>query len=1262
MDTAPIRTSPSSSGISYESLWATIPTPEPISRLGDYRILRELGTGGMGAVYLAEDAAGRRVALKVPHLDDPADRERFEREGQLLQQIQHPNVVRVVDRGELDGRPFLAMELVVGSDLETVLGRRVERRLSLPEAVHVLSGCCAALQALHAQGIVHRDVKPANLILTPDGQIKLVDFGLAFREAASVRLTASNEVLGTPQYLPPETARGGGWSPAGDLYSLGVLAFRVLYGKLPFDHDDVIQTVVAHVKEPAPQLTELLPDLPRELTELVDGLLEKDPLERPKLSTFRDQLDLHPAEAADLEPLFSQIEAKQQPAAVTPTRPLPLLQPGQRFHHYLIEGELGRGGMGVVYLAHHERLRRRVALKVLRSGSSASERERIRFVTEGRAAAVLKHPNVVEVLDAGEHEGMPYLAMAHVEGLTLGEILDARDPARDDVRPVLEVLRGICRGVSHAHERGVVHRDLKPDNVIVDDAGVPRVFDFGLAKLDEGEDADALTRTGDVVGTLLYMSPEQAAGRISEVDARSDVYSLGAILFEALTGRPPFTGTQRDLYVQLADHDPPTPSSLQPRVPWELDAICLRCLAKDPEERYLDAAALADDLDAFCEGRSIQARPAGPVRRLRGWIRRNRVPAAAAAAAVGMLSIVGLGYAISAQARRARLTERVAEGWQQYSDARYVDAERTFQEVRAELGDDEVLTLPESTSAQAAQVVSVRLEQADATDLGAWSTFAARAQERALADAQLDAAARALDAGDFDRASAKLIAAAAVFPEEHAIERLTGEAERRLHAALDRALAESRVGGVQALAQREEAYDRASHLLQLVLRIAPESETTAEAEDALERAHAALTQARVDAAAEPHIRVSALPADGVLADGSDQARIEVVVRDPEGRPRAGAVVRVTASRPGVEVQQPLTPTDGTGYAVAWVRATVADLTTFTVTIDPGEGEHVLARQPTVQFRPGLPDPDLCRFELPAAVRAGEPQPLEVWVRDRCGNPVPGARLVLSTDAEGVSLSQPEPADAEGRLVAQLEAARTGSLRLRCAFLDGAREAAVWASPLISVVAGQPDLAASRIECTGAATADGATSVGVEVRLVDAAGNPCPRVPVRLDVEGEGASLEPRDALSDEDGVVHARLKTRVAGELRLQADLGGGRVLSSERSVSFAPGAPDPHACSVEPVRQGRAAADGEPLPLVVFVRDSQGNAVPGVRVQLLCAATGVTLHQPRLPSDPEGKVQAAVSATLAQRAEVEVKLLGLGQALPAPLSLEFTAPERAGP
>ena len=138
--------------------------------------------------------------------------------------------------------------------------------------------------------------------------------------------------------------------------------------------------------------------------------------------------------------------------------------------------------------------------------------------------------------------------------------------------------------------------------------------------------------------------------------------------------------------------------------------------------------------------------------------------------------------------------------------------------------------------------------------------------------------------------------------------------------------------------------------------------------------------------------------------------------------------------------------------------------------------------------------------------------------------------------------------------------------------------------------------------------------------------------------------------------------TKPAGELRLQADLGGGRVLSSERSVSFAPGAPDPHACSVEPVRQGRAAADGEPLPLVVFVRDSQGNAVPGVRVQLLCAATGVTLHQPRLPSDPEGKVQAAVSATLAQRAEVEVKLLGLGQALPAPLSLEFTAPERAGP
>jgi eukaryotic-like serine/threonine-protein kinase len=301
---------------------------------------------------------------------------------------------------------------------------------------------------------------------------------------------------------------------------------------------------------------------------------------------------------------------------------------------------LGRGGMGVVYQARHLTLDRAVALKMILAGEHADEGERVRFRREAQAAARLQHPNIVQVYEVGQTGGYPFLSLEYLGGGSLDKRL-AGTP--QPARAAAHLVQQLAQAMAYAHEHGVIHRDLKPANVLLasgegEPAWVPKISDFGLAKLQKAEAAQ--TQSGAVVGTPSYMAPEQAAGKVHEVGPAVDTYALGAILYECLTGRPPFKAeTALDTLMQVMATEPVPPSRLQPRVPRDLETICLKCLQKDPRKRYAGCAALAADLQRFQSGEPIQARPISTPERFWRWCRRNpRV--AALCGAVAFLLVV----------------------------------------------------------------------------------------------------------------------------------------------------------------------------------------------------------------------------------------------------------------------------------------------------------------------------------------------------------------------------------------------------------------------------------------------------------------------------------------------------------------------------------------------------------------------------------------------------------------------------------------------
>jgi serine/threonine protein kinase/Tol biopolymer transport system component len=521
--------------------------------LGHYRVTDRLGEGGMGIVYRAEDLRlGRIVALKLlpPELTrDPDSKKRFEREAKAASQLDHPNICTILDFGESDddGQMYFAMPCYDGESL----AERVQHGpMPLDEAVRMIEQIARGLGKAHAQGIIHRDIKPDNVIVTRDGVAKILDFGLAKLALAS-RITKSNTTVGTAAYMSPEQIRGENVGPQADIWSLGVVFFELLTGRLPF-LGEYTEALTYSILNEQPESIPEYPDADR----IIKRMLRKDPLQRYQtIDEFLADL---------LERKRSRLEKHVLPS-------------GARLGPYEILMPVSTS----VYLAKDTRLDRHVAIKVLPPEFPQKDR----FRRDAKAVSKLTHPNICTLFDVGEQEGVDYVVMEFLEGETL-----AQKKTPMPVPQVLKIGMQLADGLAAAHKAEVVHRDLRSANVMITKSGVVKLLDFGLAR-----DAGA------------YLSPEQVDGK--EVDSRADIFALGLLLYEIATGRPPFSAVSKaGLMAAILEHDAAPPRQIRSAIPPALDRLIRTCLEKNPDDRFETAHDVMLELRSMAETAPVARR------------------------------------------------------------------------------------------------------------------------------------------------------------------------------------------------------------------------------------------------------------------------------------------------------------------------------------------------------------------------------------------------------------------------------------------------------------------------------------------------------------------------------------------------------------------------------------------------------------------------------------------------------------------------------
>ena len=399
--------------------------------------------------------------------------------------------------------------------------------------------------------------------------------------------------------------------------------------------------------------------LPIPPTEQLDDLAT-DPLETRAFEPAGVTADLSTASQADVGATRSiagetmELEMEVPSAVVVP--PSRAARPSSRLPEvpgYEILGILGRGGMGIVYKARHVKLGRIDALKMILAGAGARPEDLKRFEAEAQAVAQIVHPNIIQIHTVGEYDGMPFCSLEYLAGGSLAQKIDGKPQPVSEAARMVETLAGAMYK-AHTHENPVIHRDLKPANVLLGTDGVPKITDFGLVKRLEADSKQ--TRSGSILGTPSYMAPEQALGDTRSVGPASDQYALGAILYEMLTGRPPFQGASvLDTLDMVRNLEPVPPSQLQPKIPRDLETICLKCLQKESGRRYADCAALAEDLRRFRNNDPILARPVSAPERFYRWCRRNPKVAALTAAVAVLLLAVSLDPRHSPRRSRPRI-------------------------------------------------------------------------------------------------------------------------------------------------------------------------------------------------------------------------------------------------------------------------------------------------------------------------------------------------------------------------------------------------------------------------------------------------------------------------------------------------------------------------------------------------------------------------------------------------------------------------------
>jgi serine/threonine protein kinase len=595
-----------------------------------YEVRRRIGQGGMGIVYEARRLSdGRWVALKMIVGTHPQLKQRFRREVSAIARLRHPNIVELYDTGEHGGWPFFTMELVAGG---TLAEQRHRFDGDLAAGTALVERLARAVDHAHELGIVHRDLKPGNVLLgvvaSPRDAIaepaserldyvpKISDFGLAKCLDAEDSLTNTSAIMGTPAYMAPEVARGEmrDAGPAVDVYALGAILYELLTGQVPFRGSTL--EVLDRIRSAAPVSPRALrPEIPPGLESICLRCLEKTAKARPGsarhladelLGILQGGLESVAVAAPPGSPTTSAPNAPPtephtpaEPSTQAPVAPsgdpLPAI-PG-----YEVVELAGRGSLSDIYRARQTRLRRVVALRLpsrLKPGDQVAERFRI----EAEVLSALQHPNILQLFDAGEHDGRPFLVHEFLDGGTLAARLKRGPMDEGDAVALTATLARAAHHLHHALGHLVIHRNINPTLVMYTAAGVPKLVGFGLVHAPALGTA-ALEPDGSLVGTPSFMAPEQVRGNKDEYGPGTDVYGLGATLYKMLTGRPPGGAITSLQDIQRALNTPPTPPrQLNPKVSRRVEAVCLKALAKDAYDRHASAQELAEELEQARKG------------------------------------------------------------------------------------------------------------------------------------------------------------------------------------------------------------------------------------------------------------------------------------------------------------------------------------------------------------------------------------------------------------------------------------------------------------------------------------------------------------------------------------------------------------------------------------------------------------------------------------------------------------------------------------
>jgi serine/threonine protein kinase/Tfp pilus assembly protein PilF len=620
--------------------------------ISHYQILEKLGEGGMGEVFKAKDIKlERTVALKFlpPHFTkDEEIKKRFEREAKAAASLNHPNLITIYDISEFEGQSYIIMEYVEGHALRSELEKGP---MPLGRVIDITAQICKGLYRAHNAEIVHRDIKPANVMITQQDEVKILDFGLALLTGRT-RLTRRGTTFGTIAYMSPEQHRGEKVDQTSDIWSVGVVLYEMTTGQLPFKGEHEQAIIYSICNESPESILTVRKNIPEKLDEIITKALQKKPDARyhninemikdlksigrksQKSRKTRDSLTINGKESSEIE----------------------------RIGNYKILESIGEGGMGTVYLAEQtEPFHRRVAIKIIKLGMDTHQVV-ARFDAERQALAVMDHPNIAKVYDAGKTEtGRPYFVMEYVPGVPVTEYCDHH---KLTIRQRLELFIGLCHAIQHAHQKGVIHRDLKPSNILItvpDDKPVPKIIDFGIAKAigHRLTDLTLFTEQGQLIGTPEYMSPEQAEMSGLDVDTRTDIFSLGVVLYELSVGVLPYdpqtlrSASFNEIQRIICETDPPKAStrfsnlgdtqmtisvnrktdstSLVRQVKGDLDLITMKAMAKDRTQRYASASELATDVLRHLKHEPILASPPKTIYRLKKYIKRHKTGVAAAA-------------------------------------------------------------------------------------------------------------------------------------------------------------------------------------------------------------------------------------------------------------------------------------------------------------------------------------------------------------------------------------------------------------------------------------------------------------------------------------------------------------------------------------------------------------------------------------------------------------------------------------------------------